>query len=96
MHGLIGPCNIAGRWLADGSWGYYEVNLRFNGSTGMRAAFGFNEVEAAWRHFIEGEQKPDCLTYDKNQVACRYLAETVVRKGDLERLRQRGKWRASS
>jgi carbamoyl-phosphate synthase large subunit len=95
-HGLIGPCSITGRWLADGSWGYYEVNARFNGATGMRAAFGFNEVEAAWRHFVEGEEKPDCLTFDKDLVVCRYLAETVVRKGDLERLRQRGKWRASS
>ncbi len=88
--------SITGRWLADGSWWYYEVNARFTGSTGMRAALGFNEVEAAWRHFIEGEEKPDCLTFDKDQVACRYLAETAVRKGDLERLRQRGKWRASS
>ncbi len=48
-----------------------------------------------WRDFIKGEEKPDCLTFDKDQVACRYLAETVVRKDDLDELRQRGKWRAS-
>ena len=95
-HGLIGPCNINGRRLVDGSWGFFEVNARFTGATSVRAAFGFNEVEAAWRHFIEGEEKPDCLTFDKDQVVCRYLAETVVRKGDLDELRQRGKWRASS
>ncbi|MCH7889674.1 MAG: hypothetical protein IIA00_10425 [Proteobacteria bacterium] len=94
-HGMIGPCGITGRWLADGSWGYYEVNARFTGGTGMRAAVGFNGVEAALRHFVEGEEKPDCLTFDKDRVACRYLAETVVRKGDLEELRQGGKWRAS-
>jgi carbamoyl-phosphate synthase large subunit len=95
-HGMIGPCGITGRWLADGSWGYYEVNARCAGATGMRAALGFNEVEAAWRHFVEGEETPDCLTFDRNAVVCRYLAETVVHKDDLEELRQRGKWRASS
>ncbi len=95
-HGLIGPCNICGRRLADGSWGFYEVDARFTGVTAVRAAFGFNEVEAAWRQFIEGEENPDCLTVDKNQVACRYLAETVIRKGDLDRLRRNGRWRASS
>ena len=95
-HGLIGPCNIDAKRLADGSWGFFEVNARFNGPTGMRAALGFNEVEAAWRHFIEGEEKPDCLTFDKDQVACRYLGEIVVRKDDLDQLRQHGKWRASS
>ena len=62
----------------------------------MRAALGFNEVEASWRHFIEGEESPNCLTVDKDQVVCRYLTETVVRKGDLDRLRQSGRWRASS
>ncbi len=82
--------------LTDGSWGFFEVNARFNGATGMCAAFGFNEVEAAWRHFVEGEENPDCLTFDKDQMACRYLAATVFRKDDLKRLRQRGKWRASS
>ncbi len=95
-HGLIGPCEITGRLLADGDWRIFEVNARFSGVTGMYAAFGFNEVEAAWRHFIEGEEMPDCLTFDRNVVACRYMTETVVRKGDLERLRQRGTWRASS
>ena len=33
-HGMIGPCGITGRWLADGSWGYYEVNARCAGATG--------------------------------------------------------------
>ncbi len=82
--------------LADGSWGFFEVNARFTGATGVRSAFGFNEVEATWRHFVEGEEKPDCLTFDKDRVVCRYLAKNVARKGDLERLRLCGKWSASS
>jgi hypothetical protein len=94
-HGLIGPCNFNGRRLADGSWGFFEINARFTGATSVRAALGFNDVEAAWRHFVEGEETPDCLTFDKDQVVCRYLAETVVRKDDLERLRRGGTWRAS-
>ncbi len=92
--GLLGPCDFAGRQLAGGSWRFFEVNARFLGFTGVRAAFGFNEIEAAWRHFIEGEERPNCLTVDKNQVACRYLTETVVRKDDLDRLRRSGRWRA--
>ncbi len=95
-HGLIGPCEVSGRLLADGDWRIFEVNARFTGHTVMRVAFGFNEVEAAWRHFIEGEETPDCLTFDGGVVACRYMTETFVRKDDLDELRQRGTWRASS
>ncbi len=94
-HGLIGPCNAQG-YLTDESWRIFEVNARCAGHTAVRAAFGFNELEAAWRHFIEGEEKPDCLNFDKNLVVCRYLTETVVRKEDLDDLRRSGKWRASS
>ena len=95
-HGLIGPCEVTGRLLADGDWRIFEVNARFTGHTVMRVAFGFNEVEAAWRHFVEGEETPGCLTFDRNVVACRYMTETFVRKDDLDELRQHGKWRASS
>lgn len=95
-HGLIGPCNIAGRRLADGSWRYYEANARCTGNTGVRALFGFNEIEAAWRHFVEGEEAPDCLAFEKDLVGCRHITETAVRKSDLDQLRRSGTWRASS
>ena len=95
-HGLIGPCLVTGRQPADGPWQYYEITARFTGTCSTRAKFGFNEVEAAWRHFIEGEERPGCLIVDKSLAACRHLTDTVVRKGDLDELRQRGKWRAST
>ncbi len=95
-HGLIGPCLVTGRQPADGPWQYYEINARFTGTCSTRAKFGFNEVEAAWRHFIEGEERPGCLIVDKSLAACRHLTDTVVHKDDLDELRQRGKWRASS
>ena len=94
--GLMGPCNIGGRLLADGAWQFFEVNARFTGSTAMRVAFGFNEVEAAWRHFVEGDERPNCLTFGKDLVACRYLTDTIVRQDDHERLRRWRRWHASS
>ena len=93
--GLIGPCNLAGRKLADGSWRIYEVNTRFTGSSAMRAACGFNEVEAAWRHFVEGEDQPNCLTGKSGLVALRQIAETTVRQHELDELRRTERWRPS-
>jgi carbamoyl-phosphate synthase large subunit len=50
-----GPCNIQLR-ISKGRPVCFEVNIRFSGSTPMRAHFGFNDVEAAIRHYVLGEE----------------------------------------
>ena len=53
--GPSGPCNVQLRLTAHGPVAF-EINPRFSGTTGMRAHFGFNEVEMAIRDFALGER----------------------------------------
>ena len=72
----LGPCNVQLR-LAKGVPTCFEVNIRFSGTTAMRARFGFNDVEAALRHYVMGESAVDlpCVT---GGVALRYWNEVYV------------------
>ncbi len=50
----LGPCNVQMRLTGDRAV-CFELNVRFSGTTPMRARLGFNDVEATLRHFILGE-----------------------------------------
>ena len=56
--GPAGPCNIQMR-LHEGRAVCFEINVRFSGTTPVRARLGYNEVEAALRHFVLGEPAVD-------------------------------------
>lgn len=49
--GLRGSVNIQGR-ITDQGIRFFEVNPRFTGITGLRALFGFNEVEACLKSWM--------------------------------------------
>jgi len=49
-----GPLNVQLR-VAGGRPVAFDLNVRFSGTTPARARLGFNEVEAALRHFVRGE-----------------------------------------
>jgi carbamoyl-phosphate synthase large subunit len=68
----LGPCNLQLR-LTDKGPIVFEVNPRFSTSTGMRANFGFNEVEFTLRHFLLNEQV--CPPSDLRGCALRYWEE---------------------
>lgn len=51
----MGPCNVQLRVTERGPV-CFEINARFSGTTPLRAFFGFNEVDAALRHFVLGER----------------------------------------
>ncbi len=76
--GLIGPCNIQGRRVAGRGVAFYEVNGRVTGLTGARTALGFREMEAIWRHFVDGEETVDCLACPPSGTVHRYLADVVA------------------
>ncbi|MBD3177618.1 MAG: ATP-grasp domain-containing protein, partial [Armatimonadia bacterium] len=50
----VGPANMQLR-CRGGEPVCFEINLRFSGTAPIRARLGFNDVEAAVRHFIMGE-----------------------------------------
>ncbi|MBV6436679.1 MAG: ATP-grasp domain-containing protein [Chloroflexi bacterium] len=54
----------------------FEINVRFSGTTPMRARFGFNEVEAALRHYVLGEDVT--LPRVTEGIAVRYWNELYV------------------
>ncbi len=72
----LGPCNVQLR-LHDGKPVPFEINPRFSGTTAIRARLGFNEVDAALRHFVLGEPAP-VLRDVGSGVALRYWNEVYV------------------
>lgn len=85
-----GPCNVQLR-LADGRPIAFEINVRFSGTTPVRARLGFNEVEAALRHFVLGEPATDLpeitsglvLRYWNEMYVAPAAAEALARDGEL-------------
>lgn len=72
----IGPCNIQLRMTRRGPV-CFEINPRFSGTTAIRAQFGFNEVEAALRHFLLDDDAPP-LPHITEGIALRYWNELYV------------------
>ena len=84
--GHTGPCNLQGRRTRDGIV-LYELNPRFTGITAVRAAMGWNEVEAALRLFLRGEPAESVaarLSYDVDTVCLRYITEHFVERTAIE------------
>jgi carbamoyl-phosphate synthase large subunit len=83
-----GPCNVQLRLTPRGPV-CFEINLRFSGTTAMRAHFGFNDVEAAVRHYILGEPAVD-LPHIASGVAVRYWAELYLDPAGVGELTKAG------
>ena len=60
-----GPMNIQMRIDKNGRPVCFEMNVRFSGTTAMRANFGFRDVEAMIREYVLGESIEECF-----QVRC--------------------------
>jgi carbamoyl-phosphate synthase large subunit len=87
--GPLGPCNVQLR-LSQGRPICFEVNVRFSGTTPLRAHFGFNEVEAAIRHFVLGEPSVP-LPLVTEGIALRYWNEVYVDPRAHRELAKRGR-----
>lgn len=72
----VGPCNVQLR-MASGRPTCFEINVRFSGTTALRARFGFNDVEAALRHYVLGEAAVD-LPLVTEGIALRYWNEVYI------------------
>jgi carbamoylphosphate synthase large subunit len=84
--GLIGPCNFQCRVTSDGPR-FFEINPRFTGITGVRAAMGFNEVEAVlgrWLHDVPLEAARSALRQPSDVVSCRFVDELIVPRDELK------------
>ena len=73
--GARGPVNLQGRMTNKGIK-LFEINARFTGITGLRAALGFNEVEACIRNWLSLETV--ALSINQNRVGIRQTADKAV------------------
>ncbi len=83
-----GPCNVQMR-MSQGRPVCFEINVRFSGTTSMRARLGFNDVEAALRHYVLGEKAADLPVVTKG-IAVRYWNEAYITQPMIDKLRQSG------
>ncbi len=72
----LGPLNIQMRDTPRGPV-CFELNIRFSGTTPFRARLGFNEVDAALRHFVLREPLDDFPVIERG-VVLRYWNEMYV------------------
>lgn len=87
--GPKGPCNVQMR-LHRGVPTCFEINVRFSGTTPMRARLGFNDVELAVNHYVLGQPAEDLPLVTKG-VALRYWNEAYIdpdAAAELERTSQ--------
>lgn len=78
----VGPCNMQLRLLGDRPV-CFEINLRYSGTTPIRARLGFNDVEAGVRHYVLGEKIND-LPQVTRGVALRFWSEVYIDEVALE------------
>jgi carbamoyl-phosphate synthase large subunit len=84
----LGPTNVQLR-MHRGRAVPFEINPRFSGTTALRAQMGFNEVDAALRHYVLGEPAP-VLGDNGGGVAIRYWNEVYVPREAFERMQRDG------
>jgi len=92
QRGLVGPCNFQCKMTAGGPR-FFEVNPRFTGITAVRAALGFNEVEAVLRRAVmaEGlESVRQGLRVNEELICSRYVTEMLVPRTQFEALARQG------
>lgn len=86
--GLIGPCNFQCRLTDQGSK-VFEINPRFTGITGVRAAMGFNAVEAVLQRVLLDtpvDEVRASLVQPMDRLSIRYVDETIVSRAQLEEM----------
>ncbi|QNM83977.1 ATP-grasp domain-containing protein [Sphingomonas sabuli] len=82
--GPYGPANFQFRLDREGRPCVFEINCRFSGTTPLRAAVGFNEVEMCIRHILFGEEvtQPNI----EHSTILRFWSEIVVPPSQVEQL----------
>lgn len=83
--GPKGPLNLQMRLNGEGEAVCFEMNVRFSGTTAMRANFGFCDVEAMVREYILGEPIENCFHVVPGE-AYRYDEELYLPPGTTGRM----------
>lgn len=84
-----GPLNVQMRLNGNGEPVCFELNVRFSGTTPMRAHFGYRDVEAMIREYVLGEAIDTCFQIKKGEVF-RYENEMYIECGASHVLHEKG------
>lgn len=84
-----GPLNIQMRVNEKGEAVCFELNVRFSGTTPMRAHFGYRDVEAMVKEYLFDESVDDCFRV-REGTACRYVNELYMIGEPIGDLRKEG------
>lgn len=90
--GLVGPCNFQCK-LTERDPVFFEINPHYTGITAVRAAMGFNKVEAVLRRVLLEEALNNVrqrLHVPDDQVCSRYVTELIFPREDLRQIRETG------
>jgi len=85
--GLTGPLNVQ-LFITQGKPVIFEMNPRFSGTTPIRSAVRFREVDATLRSFLFGEENQ--LTFRSKLIVIRYLDEIYASSSALDELQKEG------
>lgn len=84
-----GPLNLQFRMTKDERPVCFEMNVRFSGTTPIRARFGFNDVEALIREYVLDENIQNFF-HITNGTAYRYWDEFYVSEEMQDKLHKKG------
>jgi carbamoyl-phosphate synthase large subunit len=84
----LGPLNVQLR-MANGRPVCFEMNVRFSGTTPLRARLGFNDVEASLTHYVLGQPVVD-LPLITTGMVLRYWNEMYVDPAAFRQLSEIG------
>lgn len=84
-----GPLNVQLRLDKNKRPVCFELNVRFSGTTPVRAHFGYNDVEAMIREYICQESVDTCFQVRQGEVY-RYVNEMYVERGASALLKEKG------
>lgn len=82
----VGPLNVQMRLDEDGRPVCFELNVRFSGTTPMRAMFGFQDVVAMVKEYVLGEDIKNCFCV-RPGIAYRYTNELYI-LGDIGEIKE--------
>jgi carbamoyl-phosphate synthase large subunit len=85
----VGPLNIQLRLDQNHRPVCFELNVRFSGTTPMRAHFGFNDVEAMIKEYVLEQKLPERFEIKKG-VSYRYMNEIYIDDEAQKRLEEEG------
>jgi len=85
----IGPLNIQMRLDKNNKPTCFELNVRFSGTTPIRAYFGFNDVAALIKEYVLKEEMNEDF-YVRKGIAFRYMNEIYLEKDLPKKLEAEG------